>query len=53
MKFDEAVGRLFRRVFVCKKCKTKIIADTSKVLQRKIKCRRCGGKVFRPIKSKR
>ncbi|MBI5871484.1 hypothetical protein HZB88_00155 [archaeon] len=53
MKFDEAVGRLFRRVFVCKKCKTKIRADTSKVLQRKIKCRRCGGKVFRPIKSKR
>lgn len=53
VKFDEAAGRLFRGIFVCRKCKAKIRADINKVLAKKVCCRRCGGKVFRPIKSKR
>lgn len=53
MKFDEAVGRLFRGVFVCKKCKSKMRAEIRKILQKKIKCRKCGARVFRPVKSKR
>ncbi len=50
VKFPEATGRLFHNVFVCRKCKTKIRAPISKVLQRKISCRRCGNKSLRPIK---
>jgi len=49
-KFPEATARLFHGVFVCKKCKTKIKASAAKILQKKIKCRRCAGKSFRAIK---
>ena len=49
-KFPEAINRLFKNVFVCKRCKAKIKAPVLKVMARKIKCRRCDGKNFRPIK---
>ena len=49
-KFPEAVSRLFANVFVCKKCKTKRRAPITKILQKKVSCRRCGGKAFRAIK---
>lgn len=52
-KFPEAAGRLFRNVYVCKKCKTKIKAQPLKILGKKVSCRRCQGKNFRPIKSKK
>ena len=52
-KFPEAAGRLFRGVYVCKKCKTKIKAQPLKILQKRIACRRCQCKAFRPIKSKK
>jgi Zn finger protein HypA/HybF involved in hydrogenase expression len=51
-KFDAVMNRLYRRVFVCKACKTKIRTDTVRVLAGAVKCRRCGGKAFRVIKSK-
>jgi len=44
----EAAERLFHRVFVCRVCKSKIRADSSKVRLGKIKCRKCGSKVLRP-----
>ncbi|MBU0930101.1 MAG: 50S ribosomal protein L40e [Nanoarchaeota archaeon] len=50
VKFPEAAKRLFGRTFVCKKCKTKIKAPPQKVIDRKVKCRRCGYKILRPIK---
>ena len=46
--FPEATKRLFLRVFVCRKCKSKIRADYRKVKEGKIKCRKCGSKVLRP-----
>lgn len=49
-KFPEATKRLFSRIFVCKKCKTKIRASSQKVIDHKIACRRCGYKILRPIK---
>ncbi|HIH15151.1 MAG TPA: hypothetical protein HA360_04585 [Nanoarchaeota archaeon] len=51
-KFEAAIGRLFRRVFVCKKCKQKVRTDGSRVLAGSVKCRKCQGKSFRVIKSK-
>ncbi|MBS3170210.1 hypothetical protein J4223_00340 [Candidatus Woesearchaeota archaeon] len=51
-KFDAVVGRLFKRVFVCRKCKTKIRTDSIRVISKTVKCRNCGGKAFRVIKSK-
>lgn len=49
-KFKEAIARLFHNVFVCKKCKAKIRASPSKIIQGRVLCRRCGGKAFRAIK---
>lgn len=46
--FPEAVARLYNRVFVCKKCKSKIRTDYSKVKAQKVKCRKCGSKQLRP-----
>ena len=51
-KFPEAEARRFRNMFVCRRCKTKIKAPTLKVIAGKIKCRKCAGKVLRPIKKK-
>jgi ribosomal protein L40E len=51
-KIQEAMDRIFKDIFVCKKCSSKIRASSQKVLQNKIKCRKCGAKRFRPIKKK-
>jgi ribosomal protein L40E len=53
VRFPEASARLFHSVFVCKRCKAKKKADMRKVMLKKISCRRCGGKAFRMIKSKK
>jgi len=50
VKFPESQARLFHGIFVCKKCKTKIRSSMNKVLQGKVKCRRCGSKALRPIR---
>jgi ribosomal protein L40E len=46
--FPEAQQRLYHRVFVCRKCKSKIRADYTKVKEGKVKCRKCGSKALRP-----
>ena len=46
--FPEAMDRLYHRVFVCRKCKSKIRTDYSKVKEGKVKCRKCGSKDLRP-----
>ncbi len=52
VKFPEADARLFRNVFVCRKCKTKRKAPSIKVTQGKIGCRKCGSKALRPVRKK-
>jgi len=51
-KIPEAINRLFKNVFICQKCKNKIRADPQRVLKGRVKCRKCGGKQFRPLKKK-
>ena len=51
-KIPEAQNRLFKNVFVCKNCQSKIKADPQKILKGKIKCRKCNKKVFRTLKKK-
>jgi len=52
-KFAEAINRMFGRVFVCRNCKTKIKTDMQKVIAGEARCKKCGGKTFRPIKRSR
>jgi len=51
-KIPEAQNRLFKNVFVCKKCQTKIRAEPQKILKGKIKCRKCKKRAFRPLRKK-
>jgi hypothetical protein len=51
-KIPEATNRLFKNVFVCKNCKTKMKADSQKVLAGKVRCRKCKRGAFRPIRKK-
>jgi len=48
--FPEAVARLYSRVFVCRVCKSKMRADSAKVKEGKVKCRKCGSRALRPKK---
>lgn len=50
VKFPEAGARLFKNVFVCRKCKTKVRTSILTVLHGKASCRKCSGKALRPIK---
>ena len=50
VKFPEAQKRLFANVYVCRSCKAKIRSNPQKINLGKQKCRKCGKKVFRPIK---
>jgi len=51
-KFDEALNRLIKGVFVCRVCKSKIRASSLKVSQGKIKCRSCASVKLRPKRKK-
>jgi len=51
-KFAEADSRLFKNMFVCKRCKAKIRAPMLKVLGGRISCRNCNTKQLRPKKKK-
>lgn len=50
VSFPEASTRMFKNVFVCRRCKTKIRSNAQKIIKKEVACRRCGGKVFRPIR---
>ena len=53
VKFKEAENRKFKGVFVCRRCKTKQKAEIMKVLEGKIKCRKCNYKNLRVKKKKK
>jgi len=50
-KVPAAMARMYERVHVCMRCNAKIRADSQKVMQGKIKCRKCNYKGLR-LKSK-
>lgn len=51
-KIPAAQMRLFKNVFICKNCKSKIRADPRKIIEGKVKCRKCKKRAFRAIKKK-
>lgn len=50
--FPEAEARLFRNMYVCKKCETKSRLSISKVLAGKAVCRACSSKQLRPVRKR-
>jgi len=51
-KIPEAQNRIFKNIFVCKKCQTKMRSDPQKILKGKVKCRKCKKAAFRSLKKK-
>ena len=51
-KLPVAQARMFKDVFVCKNCKSKVRADSRRIIEGKVRCRKCLKKVFRPIRKK-
>ncbi len=51
-KVAAAQARFFKNIFVCKNCSAKIKAEPRKIITGKVKCRKCGGKAFRPKRKK-
>ncbi len=51
-KIQEAVNRLFKNLYICQKCGTKMRSDPQKILKGKIKCRKCKKRQFRGLKKK-
>ncbi|MBS3091518.1 hypothetical protein J4217_03675 [Candidatus Pacearchaeota archaeon] len=47
-----AQKRLFGDIFVCRDCSKKIRTQAVRVIARKVKCPKCNGKSFRPVKKK-
>ncbi|MEK6872184.1 MAG: hypothetical protein AABX16_04745 [Nanoarchaeota archaeon] len=52
IKMAATHARLFKNMFVCKICKRKMRADSRKIIEGKVRCRKCLKKEFRPIRKK-
>jgi len=52
VKIPVAQNRLFKNVFVCKNCSIKVRAEARKIIEGKVKCRKCKKRDFRAIKKK-
>jgi len=50
-KIEAVTKRLYDRVYICMRCNSKIRADSKKVKEGKVKCRKCFSKDLR-LKSK-
>ena len=51
-KIPEAQNRLFKNIFVCKKCHLRIRSSPVRVIEGKVKCRKCKKKSLRPLRKK-
>jgi len=51
-KIPVAQTRLFGGAFICRNCNKKIRTQAVRILAGKVKCPKCSGKVFRPIRKK-
>ena len=51
-KLPATQARLFKNMFVCKNCKAKLRADPKKIIEGKVRCRKCLRNSFRPIRKK-
>jgi len=48
--FPEAENRLYKNMYVCRRCEHKFRTTVSKVLAGRAVCRNCDGKGVRPVR---
>ncbi|MBI3333880.1 hypothetical protein HYZ97_00120 [Candidatus Pacearchaeota archaeon] len=51
-KLPIAQARLFGNVFICKECNHRVRTQAVRIIAGKIKCVKCGSRVFRPVRKK-
>jgi DNA-directed RNA polymerase subunit RPC12/RpoP len=51
-KIPVAQKRLFANVFVCRDCSHRIRSDSNRIISKKVRCRICGSRIFRPVRKK-
>lgn len=51
-KLPAAQARLLKNMFVCKYCKHKVRSEARKILEGKVRCRKCLKRAFRPVRKK-
>lgn len=51
-KIPAAQARMFKNVFICKNCSSKLKVEARRVIEGKVKCRKCKGRAFRPMRKK-
>jgi len=51
-KIPAAQARMFKNAFVCKNCGSRVRADARKIIEGKVKCRKCNKRAFRTIRKK-
>ncbi len=51
-KIPVAQNRLFNNVFICRDCNKRIRTQAVRVIAKRIKCVRCSGHSFRPVRKK-
>lgn len=50
--FPEADTRLYKEMFVCRRCESKQRFPIAKILSGKASCRKCSYKNFRPVRKR-
>ena len=51
-KIPAAQARLFKNIFVCQNCKAKIRTEPIRVINGKVRCRKCKSDALRPVRKK-
>jgi len=51
-KLAAAQARIFKNIFVCKICKSKIRTEPGRVIAGKVQCRKCKSHKLRPVRKK-
>jgi len=51
-KIPAAQQRLFKNVFICKNCCSRMRADPKKIVTGSVRCRKCKKRAFRQIRKK-
>ena len=51
-KIEAAHNRIFKGLFICKNCSSKVKADPRKVAEGKVKCRKCKASSLRVKRKK-
>ncbi|MCA9486547.1 50S ribosomal protein L40e [Candidatus Woesearchaeota archaeon] len=50
--FPEAEARLFKDVYICRKCEHRTKVPIGRVLAGKATCRNCGSEFLRPVRKR-